>query len=168
MEPNINNEELLVLLQTLANSIQKGLGGQQDLGVKVSMIDARVGFVNDLLLNQLEQLRKEWNLSSTSISAKITEIDRQVGVLQDNQKRIESQVYKEEYKEDKEEEKKHESLGRFIVGKVVSNPGVVGFIILICLTILGWGTALVEHFTGREVESYTYPTLENKGPEQKN
>jgi hypothetical protein len=161
MEP-INNEELLALLQTLGTSIQRGMGTQQDLGAKVNMIDGRVEFLNQLVLNQLEQLRKEWTLSSTSISAKLTEIDKQVGVLQDNQKRLEAKVYKEDNKG--EDKKPTESLGRFIIGKVMSHPGVATFIVILMLTGVGWVTALIEHFTGRDIEPYPYPTLENKGP----
>jgi len=166
MEP-INKEELLVLLQTLGNSIQKGLGGQEDIGAKVNMLDGRVDFLNQLVLNQLEQLRREWTLSSTSIFAKVTELDRQLGVLQDNQKRLEARVYKED-KKDNEGKEKPESLGRFVLGKIAIHPGIVGLLVVVSLTLLGYVTALIENLTGRDIERYPYPTLEEVKPKELN
>lgn len=168
MEP-IDNEELLTLLQNIGNSLQNGIGSQQDIGAKVNMIDGRVDFLNQLVLNQLEQLRKEISVSNTVFMTKITDIDKQVGVLQDNQKRIEDKVFKEE--EDiptKIQDKSPPSLFTTIVTNIINQPTGAGLIVIALATLLAWGTTLIEYYTGEDIEDIYPSTLkDNKPPASK-
>ena len=162
MEPNIKDEELIVLLQSLQTSIQKGLGGQQDLGAEVNRIDGRLEFLLYTLNTQIKQLREEFVLSSTSTSARITEIDRQVGILQDNQKRIETQICKDEKDEKDEENSKSDSLGTNVVRLFAGNPTLITTIVVFILAFVAWGTALIEHHTGKTLKVPSYPSLEER------